>query len=1131
VEKYMQIDSKTYDGKGTIRFLVCFALISLALIGLVALPLGIDNDSDGGSEQKAGGVTYSLDMTTGVLTITKGQDDNGIMLDYNTTGSAPWSKNKVKTVTIGEGVIHIGDYAFYNQSNLTSVTLPATIESIGESAFQNVTALTEITLLGTDMTIGSKAFQGCTNLANITMATNSVADIGDSAFRSCSSIVNLSLPSGLTSIGDQAFAGCSKLQGAALPYSLLWLGADAYSDCTSLRSVYMSDMITYISDNTFYGCSSLVDLTLPAYLESIGVNAFKGCTSLLTLTIPSSIYKIETTAFSGCTSLSKVTIPANVTTMGSHAFEGLKFIEGAAEVEQTVENLSGKVWEGSGTDAKLYCLATGQYTVTFNSNGGTATSTQMFTVGSKLPSLPAVTKGASHFDGWFDKPEGGSRVTTSTIFNTSTTLYAYWDVIVDVTGVTLDKTELSLVIDEEATLEATVVPSNATYKTVTWSSSSPDIVSVDSNGKIKGLKAGQAEITVTTTDGGKTAKCAVTVSAINVESITIEPTEKILKVSPQPFLIRYQISPADATDKTLTWVSSNTDVAVVDAIGVVTLKAAGNATITVTTNDGGKTATCDLTVVNDFVDTVTLDREEASIQLNETLQLIATVLPAEATQSVTWFSSDTTVATVDENGKVTPVSEGLATIRVTTDEGSKTAACAVVVTKVPVTQITLDRSELELGVGGTYTLTATVLPSDATDKRYDWSSSDLTVAMVDENGNVIAIAPGTAEIKATSKLYADVYGSCTVTVAATPVSSVTIGKSSLQMELLDLETLTVTVLPADATFKGVVWSTSDAKVATVDENGRVTAVGKGIATITVKAATDGTKTDSCTVTVGSYKYVDGKVSIEGDKAVVTNASQLKEAIDRSVATGVTPIITISAGTAGTVVIPSAVVQSLGSSSGMMTLVYNSGTIAIPAAAASKIDVTASTVGISLKTIGVPESYASLKPSLVFSLNVLSGDTVKETQFGSNVTVVLPYTLKDGEKAQEIRLVYLPATGKAVEMDKPAYADGFITFEIDHFSDYAIMFHGIPEDSSLLMYIVIAIIIIVIVAILLIYLLRVRGSGSRRSKRGSRGKRNNETRRTESSYSGNVYGTSRMNRDSSNEGFDNSASENKLKKLK
>ena len=160
---------------------------------------------------------------------------------------------------------------------------------------------------------------------------------------------------------------------------------------------------------------------------------------------------------------------------------------------------------------------------------------------------------------------------------------------VTVTGVTLNKTELTLETGDSETLTATVAPSDATNKNVTWKSSNTAVATVDANGKVTAVKAGEATITVTTEDGGKTAFCRVTVSDKEVKVTGITLAALAIYVG-ESKAITATVKPDDATNKALTWKSSNETVATVDATGKVTGKKIGTATITATAKDGPRTA-------------------------------------------------------------------------------------------------------------------------------------------------------------------------------------------------------------------------------------------------------------------------------------------------------------------------------------------------------------------------------------------------------------------------------------------------------------------------------------------------------------------------------------------------------------
>ena len=425
--------------------------------------------------------------------------------------------------------------------------------------------------------------------------------------------------------------------------------------------------------------------------------------------------------------------------------------------------------------------------------------------------------------------------------------------VVAVSSVSLDKTSVSLNVGESVTLAATVKPDNATNKTVTWSSSSSSVASVDASGKVSAVAEGTA--TITAKAGDKTATCSVTVTkkVVAVESVTLDKSSLELNEG-ETATLTATVKPDNASDKTVTWSSSKTSVATVDANGKVTAVAEGTATITAKAGD--KTATCSVTVKKNViaVESVTLDITSTILNTGETLTLTATVKPDNATdKTVTWSSSNSSVATVDANGKVTAVAQGTAIV--TAKAGDKTATCTVIVMKtdIPVESITLDKNYLELTEGGTGTITATVKPDNATNKTVTWSSNNPLIASVDQNGTVTGQAEGTTTItaKAGGKT-----ATCTVTVkkGVVAVESITLDITSAILNTGETLTLIATVKPDNATNKTVTWSSSNSSVATVDANGKVTAVAQGTVTITAKA---GDKTATCTVTV-----MKGNVPVE-----------------------------------------------------------------------------------------------------------------------------------------------------------------------------------------------------------------------------------------------------------------------------
>ena len=327
-------------------------------------------------------------------------------------------------------------------------------------------------------------------------------------------------------------------------------------------------------------------------------------------------------------------------------------------------------------------------------------------------------------------------------------------------------------------MTATVAPADATNQNVTWKSDKPEIATVDANGKVTGVAVGEATITVTTEDGGKTATCKVTVSdtEIKVTGVTLNKTALTLNIGANETLTA-TVAPADATNKKVTWKSSDAAVATVDANGKVTAVSvdangkvtgvkAGEATITVTTEDGGKTATCKVAVQPKLVSEITL--AALAIYVGESKAITVTVKPDDATnKELTWTSSDATVATVDATGKVTGKKIGTATITATAQDGSGVSGSCTVTVVSTVKKVTVEPANLTLGQNKSYTLKATVeVFGSGTDTGVTWTSSDTTIATVDATGKVTATdKTGTVTITATSVADPAKKGTCTVKVS------------------------------------------------------------------------------------------------------------------------------------------------------------------------------------------------------------------------------------------------------------------------------------------------------------------------------------------------------------------------------
>ena len=325
-----------------------------------------------------------------------------------------------------------------------------------------------------------------------------------------------------------------------------------------------------------------------------------------------------------------------------------------------------------------------------------------------------------------------------------------------VTGVSLSKTSLSLVEGGSESLTATVTPSDATNKAVSWKTSDANIANVDSNGKVTAGKDGSATITVTTTDGSKTATCTVTVSAktIAVTGVTLDQSSLELAEGGEATL-KATVAPDNATDKTINWKSSDVNVALIDNDGKVTGVKAGSATITVTTTDGSKTATCKVTVKAVALEGIAVNPATLEIMEGKDKQLEAVFTPDNfGDKSVQWASDNTNVATVDrETGLLHAVKPGECKVYVESQaDKTKQAFCEVKVTADPTLKgISFPYTSLSMKKGETKQFQVVYDPEYAENRNVTWKSSNPAAAKVDDTGKVTAVGNGEADITATSQ--------------------------------------------------------------------------------------------------------------------------------------------------------------------------------------------------------------------------------------------------------------------------------------------------------------------------------------------------------------------------------------------
>lgn len=368
-------------------------------------------------------------------------------------------------------------------------------------------------------------------------------------------------------------------------------------------------------------------------------NAFAGCVELNDIILSASLTQIQNGLFQGCSGLESIIIEDNIESIGDNAFadcSNLKTIKVKSGIPATAQDNSFSIasyWDGK-LVVPLDC--------------------------SDIYKQAPVWRKFEHIE---ESSEPASNFT-----------YA--------TSIFLNKTSATVTEGETLQLTATVLPTNATNRIVTWKSSDDAVAAVDATGLVTAVAPGVATITATTTDGTNlSAACALTVqqNIVYATSISLNKTSATVTEG-NTLQLTATVLPTNATNKTVTWASSDEAVATVNSTGLVTAVAPGTATITATTTDGTDlSASCNVTVLQGVqAESIKLNVTTAGLNEGSSLQLTATVLPENSDKTVLWASNNPSVATVDSNGLVTTHSVGTATITaITTDGSNLSTTCTV----------------------------------------------------------------------------------------------------------------------------------------------------------------------------------------------------------------------------------------------------------------------------------------------------------------------------------------------------------------------------------------------------------------------------------------------------------------------
>lgn len=551
--------------------------------------------------------------------------------------------------------------------------------------------------------------------------------------------------------------------------------------------------------------------------------------------------------------------------------------------------------------------------------------------------------------------------------------------------VELDPTDATIEVTDTLQLTASVFDTNdePQDRTVNWSSTQPDIASVDAAGLVEGLQEGQT--TIVAEAGGVRAQATVVVEA-PVAEVEISPSPASVGAG-RTLQLTAKLTDAagnELSGRDLAWQTSDDTVATVDGDGLVSGLMGGQ--VTITASSEGVDDTVQVTV-DDPVAIVDVSPDPLNLTVSDTGQLTATLEDAAGNEltgrSVTWRSDDTTIATVDGTGLVTAKDEGVVNITATA-EGVSDTAQVTVANSVASVEVTPTAPTID--VGETVQLTAVAKNSRGavvSGRTVTWTSSDPTVVSVDATGTIEGLEDGSATVTAQVD---NVTGTASVTVQAS-VASVTIGTpSTMNIEVTETLQLAAELRDAGGNLLSghtVNWSSSDSAVATVDQAGLVTALAGGQVTITAESEQ---VTDTVTISVDDPPR---SVEVSPSSATVDVASTVQlSATPRDLGGNALSGYTISwsSSDTGVATVDSSGVVT-GESEGNVTI-----TASVDDGTGTIVSGTASVqVDAPVSTVVVDPTYAFIFPGEQAQINVTLEDAAGNTLSGRTVTWASQYT--------------------------------------------------------------------------------------------------------------------------------------------
>ena len=807
----------------------------------------------------------------------------------------------------GHEVVAIGDRAFQNRTDLRTVMIPDSVEKIEFEAFYNCINLKIVDLSSNLTTIGYDVFGNCKSISKIEIPKSLKkfdgtwgrgTNLSYGAFGGCSNLKTVNFEAGSTIVCAALFMGCDGIEEIELPDTITEIGDSAFKSCKNLNKVIIPESVTKIDGDAFAECSGLIDIKMHEGINTIGSRAFYKCDRLLDIVIPDSVEKIEFEAFRGCDKLENIKLSENLTIVGYGVFGDCKSIS-KIEIPKSLKKFDGTWGRGTNLSYGAFGGCSNLKTVNFEA-GSTIVCAALFMGCDGIEEIELSDTITEIGDSAFKNCKNLDRITMNngieilessafedcfslTTINIPNTVKAISNsTFQDCTSLT--EVHLSSILKE---IPASTFSGCKKLTTINF----PSTLTTIGNSAFSGceslpeaiLPSGVEKIESNAFKNCKALKKAAvpdTVSSIGssafygCEALTdITLGSKLKKIESQTFygcivlpsiVIPYNVTTigdsafVNCTKLTQITVPRNTTSIASNAFSYpkkMTMYGPSDCYVqTYASGKGIKYVTQDIHATS-----VSLDITEKTAEHYDDFQLTATIAPLNFTDAVVWTSSNEEVATVSDTGYVEICGVGTAVITVTA--GNVKAVCKITVPQL-IDWIEFDEDEIELKAGQTYQLKPYISPSDATNKKLKYTSSDTKVAEVSASGLVTAKSEGEAKIRAAATDGSDEYAVCYVTVTGkAKVTGITLDRTSAEVKRGEKLTLNVTASPSYASNKKVVWKSANTKIATVDANGSVTAKAPGRTKITVTSSENSSYQASCTVTVPykiTYKLNKGK---------------------------------------------------------------------------------------------------------------------------------------------------------------------------------------------------------------------------------------------------------------------------------